>query len=97
MHRKPEDPREGLSRLFGDDVAREDVRVSALGDTPFGVDPSSRVRASVVRLRRVRSQVGAEGLTPAATRTLLDEVIQALEAVEEGLAAAHRPVPGGDE
>jgi hypothetical protein len=40
-----------------------------------------------VRLRRIRAQVSAEGLTPAATRTVLDELVQALEAVAEGLGS----------
>lgn len=43
-------------------------------------DPARRIRAAVVKLRSLRSQVGHDGLTPAAARTLLDEVSAALEA-----------------
>jgi len=48
-------------------------------------DPSSRIRSAVVRIRGLRSQVGHEGLTPSATRTLIDELTMALEEIATAL------------
>lgn len=48
-------------------------------------DPPARLRAAAVKIRSLRSQVGHEGLTPAATRTLIDEITAALETVAEAL------------
>lgn len=51
--------------------------------TPAG--PSSRIRGSAIRIRGLRSQVGPDGLTPSATRTLIDELTMALEEVASAL------------
>jgi uncharacterized protein (UPF0147 family) len=48
-------------------------------------DPSQRIRASAVRIRSLRSQVGHDGLTPAGARTLIDELTSALEEVATAL------------
>jgi len=48
-------------------------------------DPSSRIRNAVVRIRGLRTQVGHEGLTPSATRTLIDELTTALEEIATAL------------
>jgi hypothetical protein len=48
-------------------------------------DPASRIRSAAVRIRSLRSQVGHEGLTPSATRTLIDELTMALEEVASAL------------
>ncbi|MEX1257099.1 MAG: hypothetical protein WEG36_05720 [Gemmatimonadota bacterium] len=97
MTRKPENPREGLTRLFGDAARPDEPGASPFGEDSPGKDPISRIRTAVVRLRRVRSQVSAEGLTPAATRTVLDEIVQALEAVAEGLGAPNTPPPSDED
>ena len=48
-------------------------------------DAASRIRGAVTRIRGLRSQVGHEGLTPSATRTLIDELTLALEEVASAL------------
>jgi hypothetical protein len=48
-------------------------------------DPVGRIRGAVVRIRSLRSQVGHDGLTPSATRTLIDELTTALEEVAAAL------------
>jgi hypothetical protein len=48
-------------------------------------DPASRVRAAVTKIRGLRAQVGHDGLTPSATRTLIDELTLALEEVATAL------------
>lgn len=50
-------------------------------------DPAARIRDSITRIRNLRGQVGHDGLTPAASRTLIDELTKALEAI---LAAVDR-------
>jgi hypothetical protein len=98
MPRKPEDPKEGLTRLFGEAARPDEPGPSPFGEDSGGRHPTSRIRTAVTRLRRVRSQVSAEGLTPAATRTVLDELVHALEAVADGLGAAEpSSSPPGDE
>ena len=49
------------------------------------VDPSQRIRASAVRIRSLRSQLGHDGLTPAGARTLIDELTSVLEEVATAL------------
>jgi hypothetical protein len=98
MTRKPDNPREGLTRLFGEAARLDDPDPSPFGDDVPGKGPTRRIRAAVVRLRRIRSQVSAEGLTPAATRTVLDEIVGALEAAAEALEAVDgASTPGDDE
>ncbi len=85
MNKRPLDPAESLAKLFGD-TARPDKGESALfGDADVGKGPLSRLHSSIVRLRILRGQAGSDGLTPAATRSLLDEVLKALEAVADAL------------
>ena len=84
MDRNPHDPKEALSRLFGD-AADPEEKTSPFGGSAAGVGAGSRLRAAITRLRILRSQAGSDGLTPAATRSLLDEVVSALEAIEDVL------------
>ena len=42
-------------------------------------DPAQRIRSSATRIRSLRSQVGHDGLTPSAARTLIDELTAVLE------------------
>ena len=44
-----------------------------------------RIRGCATRIRALRSQVGHDGLTPSATRTLLDELTTALEEIASAL------------
>jgi hypothetical protein len=48
-------------------------------------DPSARLRGAATRIRSLRTQVGHDGLTPSATRTLIDELTAALEEVASAL------------
>ena len=48
-------------------------------------DPAGRIRSAIVRIRSLRGQVGHDGLTPSATRTLIDELTRALEEVASAL------------
>jgi hypothetical protein len=56
---------------------------------PFGdlapSDPAQRIRNGATRIRSLRGQVGHDGLTPSATRTLIDELTSALEEVAGAL------------
>lgn len=77
-----------LAKLFRDPPP-DDGPASPFGeDTEGGGGPESRLRNAIVRLRHVRAQAGSDGLTPSATRSLLDELVRALEAVADSL-------PGG--
>ncbi len=50
-----------------------------------GLDPVRRLRSGAARIRGLKAQVGHDGLTPSATRTLIDELTAALEAVASAL------------
>jgi hypothetical protein len=54
-------------------------------------DPVKRIRAAVVKVRSLRTQVGHDGLTPAGARTLLDEVAAGLEACAAALVQRREP------
>lgn len=53
-------------------------------------DPVQRIRTAAARIRQLRGLVGSEGLTPAGTRSLLDELTTALEACALGLESVRR-------
>jgi len=53
-------------------------------------DPAQRIRASATRIRGLRSQVGHDGLTPSAARTLIDELTSALEEIARALEEVPR-------
>lgn len=65
------------------------------GGSPFSdvpqLDPARRIRAAAVKIRSLRSQVGHDGLTPAASRTLIDELVTALDACAEALSGKELP------
>ena len=48
-------------------------------------DPAKRIRGAATRIRARRSQVGHDGLTPSASRTLIDELTSVLEEVARAL------------
>jgi cytosine/adenosine deaminase-related metal-dependent hydrolase len=50
-------------------------------------DPPARIRSAAAKIRSLRSQVGHEGLTPSATRTLVDELASALDEVARALGS----------
>jgi len=53
-------------------------------------DPVKRIRSAIVKIRSLRSQVGHDGLTPSAARTLLDELTLALDACASALEQRSR-------
>lgn len=59
---------------FGEDVDQESTEAAI-----------ARVEQAAVKIRGLRSQIGAEGLTLPATRLLIDEVTSALDAVARAL------------
>lgn len=48
-------------------------------------DPARRIRSAATKIRSLRGQVGHDGLTPSATRTLIDELTGALEEIAGAL------------
>ncbi|NIP79957.1 MAG: hypothetical protein GWM90_12330 [Gemmatimonadetes bacterium] len=48
-------------------------------------DPGATIEHAAARIRRLKSLVGAEGLTLSATRELLDHISTALDAVARAL------------
>lgn len=77
---------------FGDD-SLSPQRVNPFGEN----DPAVDLRESVNRIehaaravRRLKQQLGAEGLTLSATRELIDEVSQALDATARALRHVDR-------
>lgn len=73
-----------------DDIFRpgSSRKANPFGDDPPGSEPTdeaARIEHAAARIRRLRSQVGAEGLTLSATRELLEYVSTALDAVARAL------------
>jgi hypothetical protein len=54
-------------------------------DAPPEGDPAATIEHLAARIRRLKAQVGADGLTPSATRELIDQLAGALEATARGL------------
>jgi len=74
---------------FGDDFPTR-RKVNPFGDEPDAADLTvaiARVEQAAVKIRGLRSQLGAEGLTLPATRLLIDEITTALDAVARALRA----------
>jgi hypothetical protein len=74
---------------FGDDFPTR-RKVNPFGDDPDSGDLAvaiARVEQAAVKIRGLRSQLGAEGLTLPATRLFIDEVTSALDAVARALRA----------
>lgn len=73
---------------FGDDVPTGHRRVNPFGDAgPTGTmeEALSRIEHSARAVRRLKTQLGAEGLTLSATRELIDELSLALDAAARAL------------
>ena len=54
------------------------------------VDPAQRIRSSATKIRSLRSQVGHDGLSPSAARTLIDELTTVLEELAKALEHPER-------
>ncbi len=70
---------------FGDDDESR-PRTNPFGDDLSGAgDPVSRIENAARKIRGLRTQMGAEGLTLSATRELIDELTAALDAAARAL------------
>ncbi len=80
---------------FGDDRGDAPRAANPFGEeTPASpdpdADPADTIAYSAARIRRLKSLVGAEGLTLSATRELLDHVSAALDAAARALRGRER-------
>jgi hypothetical protein len=78
---------------FGDDARLPGQRVNPFGDEdePGTLEEGiGRIEHAARAVRRLKSQLGAEGLTLSATRELIDELSLALEAAARGLRELSR-------
>ena len=67
---------------FGDDAAGRQ-KLNPFGEpeaTDSAAEAATRIEQAARKIRNLRSQLGAEGLTLPATRELIDEIAAALEA-----------------
>jgi flagellin-like hook-associated protein FlgL len=69
---------------FGDEPASK-PRSNPFGDDGDMNDPIGRIEHAARKIRRLRSQMGADGLTPSAARELIDELTSALDAAARAL------------
>lgn len=77
---------------FGEDIPRGG-RVNPFGqgdDSRSPAEAATRMDQAARKIRGLRSQIGAEGLTIPATRELIDEVASALEAGAAALRGLSR-------
>jgi len=70
---------------FGDDVQPKSQRANPFGDDDGELDPVERIGHAARKIRSLRTQMGAEGLTLSATRVLIDELSASLEAMARAL------------
>ena len=77
---------------FGDDLPGPKRR-NPFGEEETGetvADAANRVEHAARKIRMLRTQLGAEGLTLSATRELIDEVTASLDAVGRALRELSR-------
>lgn len=78
---------------FGKDEPLASSRPNPFGEEPPEgdvLDAVSRVEESARRIRMLRTQMGAEGLTMAGTRSLIEELGAALESTARALRTLER-------
>ena len=73
-----------MSNPFGDDLPGP-RRTNPFGDEGGDLDPIERVEHASRKIRQLRTQMGAEGLTLSATRVLIDELAAALDGAARAL------------
>lgn len=70
---------------FGEDDFAAPERTSPFDDDGGDLDPFSRIEHAARKIRRLRSQLGAEGMTLSATRQMIDEITAAFDATAKAL------------
>ena len=70
---------------FGDDDFTAPGRSSPFDDDGGDLDPLGRIEHAARKIRRLRTQLGAEGLTLSATRQMIDEITAAFDATARAL------------
>jgi flagellin-like hook-associated protein FlgL len=73
---------------FGDDATPARRRINPFGEeerTEMPADAAQKIEHAARKIRGLRSQMGAEGLTLTATRELIDEIAGALDAAARAL------------
>jgi flagellin-like hook-associated protein FlgL len=77
---------------FGDDEPVGSERVNPfVDDEGAHLDALGRIEHAARKIRRLRTQLGAEGLTLSATRELIDELAAALDATAKMLREVKKP------
>lgn len=76
-----------MKNPFGDDVPPPGPRNPFADDDDVLGDPASTIEHASARIRRLKSQVGSDGLTPSATRELIDQLGHALDAAARAIRA----------
>jgi hypothetical protein len=79
-----------MKNPFGDDAAPP-PRTNPFEDVEDPLDPIGRIEHAARKIRRLRSQLGAEGLTLSASREFIDEVSAALDAAARALRERGNP------
>jgi hypothetical protein len=79
----------GSGNPFGDDAQSASQRLNPFGEEAPGgstEEAIGRIEHAARSVRRLKQQLGAEGLTLSATRELIDEVSKALDASARALS-----------
>ena len=71
---------------FGDDEVTGPRRTNPFADDDGDLDPIERISHAARKIRSLRTQLGAEGLTLSATRVLIDELSKSLDATAQALS-----------
>jgi hypothetical protein len=68
-----------------DDSPGPTPKLNPFGEDVDANDPVARIEHAARKIRRLRSQMGADGFTPSAARELVDELTAALDAAATAL------------
>jgi len=82
-----------MKNPFGDEAPSPPRRVNPFGEPEPDLgtlEAAERVEHAARKIRNLRTQLGAEGLTLAATRELIDETAAALEAISRAITLLHK-------
>jgi hypothetical protein len=68
-------------------------RVNPFGDERAGeeLDPLPTIQEAARRVRMLRARMGADGLTPSASRELVEHLAKALDATATAIARLQKP------